>query len=81
MMDGGHGESGGSEPKEFKAAPVLPEAPVPTETKIERPTLEDIPELLELWKQQYDYHHNLDPDYYASLPMSYALRSKLTSRE
>ena len=31
---------------------------------ISAPTLEDLQELLKLWKQQYDFHHDLDPEYY-----------------
>jgi GNAT superfamily N-acetyltransferase len=26
---------------------------------------EDLPRVIELWKEQYDYHYNLDPTYYA----------------
>ncbi len=42
-----------------------PEAPRPASHEIIKPTAEDIPQLLELWKQQYDFHHNIDPEYYA----------------
>ncbi len=34
--------------------------------EIDCPTIEDIPQLLDLWRQQYEYHHNIDPVYYAS---------------
>lgn len=36
----------------------------PSQYEIVRPTPEDMPRLLELWREQYDYHHTLDPDYY-----------------
>ena len=41
------------------------ETGTPSQYEIVRPTPEDMPRLLELWKGQYDYHHNLDPDYFA----------------
>jgi|SRR3990167_9023183 len=31
---------------------------------IKKPTLDDIPGLLSLWRGQYDYHHDLDSTYY-----------------
>ena len=31
-----------------------------------KPTLADIPELLGLWKKQYDYHHDIDTIYYVA---------------
>lgn len=40
--------------------------------EIAKPTLADIPALLELWRGQYEYHHSLDNIYYA--PYSDELR-------
>lgn len=33
---------------------------------ITKPTIQDIPQLLELWRGQYRYHHGLDNEYYVS---------------
>ena len=33
---------------------------------IRKPTQNDFPALLSLWQGQYDYHSNLDPEYYVS---------------
>ncbi|HEX7017853.1 MAG TPA: GNAT family N-acetyltransferase [Patescibacteria group bacterium] len=32
--------------------------------QITKPSRHDIPALLQLWKEQYDYHFNLDQEYY-----------------
>jgi GNAT superfamily N-acetyltransferase len=53
------------------------EAPFSEDYEVGRPTLEDIPRLLELWKEQYDYHNAMDPEYY--VPFSDELRSRLES--
>jgi ribosomal protein S18 acetylase RimI-like enzyme len=34
--------------------------------EIVKPTLNDIPDLLPLWKEQYKLHHNFDPEYYVA---------------
>lgn len=31
---------------------------------IDKPSLKDLPRILELWESQYDFHHKLDPEYY-----------------
>lgn len=32
----------------------------PIQYEIVRPTIEDIPQLLDLWREQYEYHHGID---------------------
>lgn len=34
--------------------------------EIVKPDLKDLDEILVLWKKQYEYHYNLDPEYYVS---------------
>ena len=36
----------------------------PTSYKIDKPTLADLPQLLQLWEEQDKFHNQLDPDYY-----------------
>lgn len=45
----------------------------PTHIEISKPNVGYIPQLLELWKEQYDYHHQIDPAYY--VPYSESLRA------
>lgn len=44
----------------------------PIQYEIVRPTIEDTPQLLDLWREQYEYHHGIDPTYY--VPYSETLR-------
>lgn len=46
-----------------------------TAYEIAKPTIKDIPQILKLWKEQYDYHHKLDPIYY--VPYSEELGEKV----
>lgn len=55
--------------------PPAQEAPAPPRPEVVRPNVEDIPDLLDLWQQQYDYHHDLDPAYY--VPFTDELRVQL----
>lgn len=50
------------------------EAGTPTPYEIVRPTPEDMPRLLELWREQYDFHYNLDPEHYAPYSEEVAVR-------
>ena len=34
--------------------------------KIFKPQISDIPQILKLWQEQYEYHRNLDQIYYVS---------------
>lgn len=34
--------------------------------QIVKPEIKDIEELLALWEEQYEYHHQLDPEYYVA---------------
>lgn len=34
--------------------------------KIIKPKLDDLIEIIDLWKKQYNFHHHLDPEYYVS---------------
>ncbi len=45
--------------------------------EIIKPTLTDISALLELWRKQYEYHHNIDSVYY--VPFSEELRQDFES--
>ena len=44
----------------------------PSQYEIARPTITDIPQLLDLWKEQYEYHHEIDLTYY--VPYSETLK-------
>lgn len=52
--------------------PLGAEKGAPIQYEIVKPTITDIPQLLDLWKEQYEYHHAIDPTYY--VPYSETLR-------
>lgn len=37
-----------------------------SQIKIRKPNTNDLPKLITLWQQQYEYHHDLDSQYYVS---------------
>ncbi len=38
-----------------------------SQIKVEKPSLNQIPELIELWKAQYQFHHDIDSEYHVAV--------------